>query len=82
MRSQLIHIATVSLVAMAVVVGGAAGTAHGDGPIACPVDGASTYDDSFGWARSGGRRHQGIDIGAEVAQWDGVIRDNTAQHRR
>lgn len=28
----------------------------------CPVDGSSTFEDSWGWARSGGRRHEGVDI--------------------
>lgn len=29
---------------------------------ACPIDGAGTFEDSWGWARSGGRRHEGVDI--------------------
>jgi len=33
--------------------------------IACPIAGHSTFEDSFGWARSGGRRHQGIDMVAD-----------------
>lgn len=50
------------------------GAVHADTPgatsgsarsIACPVAGESTYDDSYGWARSGGRRHKGIDMVAE-----------------
>ncbi len=44
-------------------------TGHADSPssaaapsLVCPVVGESTYEDSFGWARSGGRRHQGVDM--------------------
>lgn len=29
---------------------------------ACPVDGASTFEDSWGWPRSGGRSHEGVDL--------------------
>ncbi|MGI9645031.1 MAG: M23 family metallopeptidase [Ilumatobacteraceae bacterium] len=53
-------------------VGGAAllpSAGHADSPssstagsLACPVAGESTYEDSYGWARSGGRRHKGVDM--------------------
>ncbi len=32
---------------------------------ACPILGASIFEDSWGWARSGGRRHEGVDLIAE-----------------
>lgn len=32
----------------------------------CPVNGAHNFIDSWGFARSGGRRHQGVDILAEI----------------
>ena len=28
----------------------------------CPIDGPGTFEDSWGWARSGGRSHEGVDI--------------------
>ncbi len=31
----------------------------------CPVDGPATYEDSWGWARSGGRSHEGVDMIAD-----------------
>lgn len=44
----------------------------------CPVDGPHTFIDSWGFARSGGRRHEGVDIMASigtkvVAPTDGVV---------
>lgn len=35
------------------------------GSMNCPVAGDSTFSDSWGNARSGGRRHQGVDMAAE-----------------
>lgn len=46
-------------------------TEHADGLdpdellAACPVDGAANYEDSWGWARSGGRSHKGVDMIAD-----------------
>ncbi len=31
----------------------------------CPIDGPATYEDSWGWARSGGRSHEGVDMIAD-----------------
>ncbi|MGH9194708.1 MAG: murein hydrolase activator EnvC family protein, partial [Acidimicrobiia bacterium] len=48
------------------------------GKFVCPVDGPSSFRDSWGESRSGGRRHQGVDIFAAygtptAAVVDGVI---------
>ncbi len=40
----------------------AAGAGYVDGTIVCPVQGTSAYGDSWGAPRSGGRRHQGVDM--------------------
>lgn len=40
----------------------AAGAGYVDGTIICPVQGTSAYGDSWGAPRSGGRRHQGVDM--------------------
>jgi murein DD-endopeptidase MepM/ murein hydrolase activator NlpD len=39
-----------------------AGAGYIDGTIVCPVQGVSAYGDSWGAPRSGGRRHQGVDM--------------------
>ncbi len=38
------------------------GAGYIDGRIVCPVQGASAYGDTWGAPRSGGRRHQGVDM--------------------
>jgi murein DD-endopeptidase MepM/ murein hydrolase activator NlpD len=48
------------------------------GKLRCPVDGATSFTDTFGAPRSGGRRHMGVDMFAAegtplVAVTDGVI---------
>lgn len=44
----------------------ASGAQHGGEPsIACPIAGESTFDDSWGAPRSGGRRHEGVDLIAD-----------------
>jgi murein DD-endopeptidase MepM/ murein hydrolase activator NlpD len=44
-------------------LGGGSFTAGGSGAISiCPVQGPVSFVDSFGWPRSGGRTHQGIDM--------------------
>ena len=40
----------------------AAGVGYLDSTIVCPIFGASAYGDSWGAPRSGGRRHQGVDM--------------------
>lgn len=40
----------------------AGGTGYIDGQIVCPVFGTSAYGDTWGAPRSGGRRHQGVDM--------------------
>jgi murein DD-endopeptidase MepM/ murein hydrolase activator NlpD len=40
----------------------AAGSGFVDGTIVCPVQGTSAYGDTWGAPRSGGRRHQGVDM--------------------
>lgn len=40
----------------------AAGAGFLDGTILCPVQGTSAYGDTWGAPRSGGRRHQGVDM--------------------
>jgi peptidoglycan LD-endopeptidase LytH len=50
---------------------------------ACPLDGPATFEDSWGWARSGGRRHQGVDMIAErgvpvIAVTDGFAQFKTS----
>jgi murein DD-endopeptidase MepM/ murein hydrolase activator NlpD len=49
----------------------------------CPIDGAATYEDSWGWARSGGRSHEGVDMIADrgtpvvaVGSGDAVFKRN------
>ncbi len=40
----------------------ASGSGYIDGRIVCPVQGTSAYGDTWGAPRSGGRRHQGVDM--------------------
>jgi murein DD-endopeptidase MepM/ murein hydrolase activator NlpD len=63
----------------------AAGDGYIDGRIVCPVAGTSAYGDTWGAPRSGGRRHQGVDmlaptgtplqavIGGTVSQRDNTL---------
>jgi peptidoglycan LD-endopeptidase LytH len=52
---------------------------------ACPVEPPSTFIDSWGAPRSGGRRHQGVDImaprGAKVYAYDGGVVTKTTVNR-
>lgn len=48
---------------------------------ACPIDGSSTFEDSWGWSRSGGRRHQGVDLIAERGTPIVAVRDGYAQFK-
>lgn len=41
----------------------------------CPLDGASTFEDSWGWARSGGRSHEGVDMIADRGTPIVAVRD-------
>lgn len=50
---------------------------------ACPIDGAATFEDSWGWARSGGRSHEGVDMISDrgtpvvaVQDGDAVFKNN------
>jgi peptidoglycan LD-endopeptidase LytH len=54
-----------------------------DAPLlqACPLDGPGTFDDSWGWARSGGRRHQGVDMIAARGVPVIAVRDGFAQFK-
>jgi murein DD-endopeptidase MepM/ murein hydrolase activator NlpD len=40
----------------------ASGAGYVDGTIICPIQGSSAYGDTWGAPRSGGRRHQGVDM--------------------
>ena len=48
---------------------------------ACPIDGPATFEDSWGWARSGGRRHQGVDIIADRGIPVLAVRDGSAHFK-
>ena len=48
---------------------------------ACPIAGPSTFEDSWGWARSGGRRHEGVDLIAERGTPVIAVRDGFAQFK-
>ena len=49
---------------------------------ACPVDGRSEFFDDFGDARSGGRRHQGVDMVADRGTPVIAVRDGQAEFKR
>lgn len=49
---------------------------------ACPVSGSSTFVDSWGDARSSGRRHEGVDMGAEGGTPVEAVRDGVADFKR
>lgn len=48
---------------------------------ACPVDGPSTFEDSWGWRRSGGRSHEGVDLIADRGTPVVAVRDGRAQFK-
>lgn len=48
---------------------------------ACPLDGSATFQDSWGWARSGGRSHEGVDMIAERGVPVIAVRDGDAQFK-
>jgi len=48
---------------------------------ACPVDGSSTFEDSWGWRRSGGRSHEGVDLIAERGTPVVAARDGHAKFK-
>jgi murein DD-endopeptidase MepM/ murein hydrolase activator NlpD len=45
---------------------------------ACPLAGPATFEDSWGWARSGGRSHEGVDMIAERGTPVIAVRDGDA----
>lgn len=47
----------------------------------CPLDGPGTFEDSWGWARSGGRSHQGVDMIAARGVPVVAVRDGAAQFK-
>jgi len=47
----------------------------------CPIDGTATFEDSWGWARSGGRRHQGVDMIADNGAPIVAVRDGDARFK-
>ena len=67
--------------------GGGAGTnprASGDGfvvPIICPVQGGSAYGNTWGAPRSGGRRHQGVDMLAPTGTPLQAVVSGFVEHR-
>ncbi len=48
---------------------------------ACPVAGASSFIDSWGFARSGGRRHKGVDMMASIGTPIAAPVSGTVEHR-
>lgn len=49
---------------------------------ACPIDGDHEFIDSWGWRRSGGRSHQGIDVGANAGTELYAVRDGRVDNKR
>ncbi len=47
----------------------------------CPVAGHSTFEDSWGWARSGGRSHEGVDMIADRGTPIVAVRDGYAHFK-
>jgi murein DD-endopeptidase MepM/ murein hydrolase activator NlpD len=47
----------------------------------CPISGSATFEDSWGWARSGGRRHEGVDMIADRGTAIVAVRDGSAQFK-
>lgn len=58
-----------------------AGTGFVDGTIVCPVQGPSAYGDTWGAPRSGGRRHQGVDMLAPTGTPLQAVIGGFVQHR-
>ncbi len=50
--------------------------------VACPVDGPATYEDSWGWPRSGGRSHQGVDMIADQGLPVIAVRDGDVEFKQ
>lgn len=48
---------------------------------ACPLSGPSTFEDSWGWPRSGGRSHEGVDMIADRGTPVTAVRDGFAQFK-
>ena len=46
----------------------------------CPVDGPHDFEDSWGWPRSGGRTHEGVDLIADRGTPIVAVRDGTVEH--
>ncbi len=59
----------------------AAGAGFLDGTIVCPVQGTSAYGDTWGAPRSGGRRHQGVDMLAPTGTPLQAVIGGFASHR-
>lgn len=49
--------------------------------VACPIGGVHTFIDSWGFARSGGRRHKGVDMMAKAGTPIVAPLDGTVAHR-
>ncbi|MEX2627896.1 MAG: peptidoglycan DD-metalloendopeptidase family protein [Ilumatobacteraceae bacterium] len=62
--------------------GSVPGSAFVDGSITCPVVGGSAYGDTWGAPRSGGRRHQGVDMMAPTGTPLVAVVAGTVEHRR